>query len=107
MNIFVKESSNTIFKGYCWPGDSVWVDYINEGGRKFWASLYDFNFFNGTDDSFHIWLDMNEPSVFTGPELTMPKDVLHYLSDGSSVMSKDVKNIYGLLMMEATYEGMV
>ena len=25
----------------------------------------------------HVWNDMNEPSVFNGPEITMRKDLLH------------------------------
>jgi alpha 1,3-glucosidase len=58
--------------------------------------MYSFNFFNGTDDLFHVWLDMNEPTVFDGPEGTMPKTALHTLDNGSRVMSRDVKNVYGL-----------
>ena len=42
---------------------------------------------------------MNEPSVFNGPEGTMPKDARHYLSDGMEVLSKDAKNAYGILML--------
>jgi hypothetical protein len=42
---------------------------------------------------------MNEPSIFNGPENTMPKDAIHYLSDGTKVLSKDVKNIYGRMMI--------
>jgi alpha 1,3-glucosidase len=90
-------------KGYCWPGDSYWIDYFNAGAREFWASLYSFGSFLGTDESFHIWLDMNEPSVFNGPENTMSKDAYHVLSDGSKVLSKDLKNAYGRMMIEATF----
>lgn len=40
---------------------------------------------------------MNEPSVFDGPEGTMPKDAIHILDDeNKEIWSKDVKNIYGL-----------
>lgn len=49
---------------------------------------------------------MNEPSVFTGPENTMPKDARHYLSDGTRLQNKDVKNAYGLMMMMPTYDAL-
>lgn len=84
-SIYVKQRNGNDLKGHCWPGDSVWVNYFNEGARKFWSQLYSFENFRGTDDSFHIWLDMNEPSVFNGPENTMPKDAVHILTDGSSI----------------------
>jgi hypothetical protein len=32
----------------------------------------------GSTKNLYIWNDMNEPSVFNGPEITMPKDALHY-----------------------------
>ena len=60
--------------GYCWPGTSVWIDYLNKGAQNFWKSLYSFDFFKGTNNLFHIWLDMNEPSVFDGTEGTLSKD---------------------------------
>jgi alpha 1,3-glucosidase len=44
---------------------------------------------------------MNEPSVFTGPEITMPKDNLHY----EQVEHRDIHNAYGMLQHRATYEG--
>lgn len=106
-NIFVEQRNDIMLKGYCWPGDSAWIDFFNENARDFWASQYNTNNFIGTDDSFHIWLDMNEPSVFNGPENTMPKDAYHMLTDGSKIMSKDVKNAYGRMMIEAAYEGLI
>ena len=105
-SIFVKQRNGSVLNGHCWPGDSVWLDYFNEGARTLWSHFYSFDFFMGTDDKWGIWLDMNEPSVFNGPENTMPKDAKHALSDGKEVWSKDVKNAYGVQMMQATYEGL-
>jgi len=45
---------------------------------------------------------MNEPSVFDGPEITMPKDALHY----GNVEHRDIHNVYGMLQVKATYEGL-
>ncbi len=91
----------------CWPGASVYFDFINPEGRDFWISLFDIKFFKGTDPRFHGWIDMNEPSVFDGPEGTIPRDLHHKISSQNSVMSRDVKSVYGLKMMEATYKGML
>lgn len=46
---------------------------------------------------------MNEPSVFSGPEITMPKDALHLQG---TVEHRDVHNLYGQYMQRATYEGL-
>jgi alpha 1,3-glucosidase len=29
-NTFVTNPDNSIFTGWCWPGNSVWVDFLNE-----------------------------------------------------------------------------
>jgi alpha 1,3-glucosidase len=44
---------------------------------------------------------MNEPSVFSGPEITMPKDNLHH----GGVEHRDIHNQYGFYMTKATREG--
>jgi len=38
---------------------------------------------------------MNEPSVFNGPEVTMPKDLVHY----GNWEHRDVHNLYALLQV--------
>lgn len=54
------------FKGECWPEKSVWVDFLNENACNFWKSLYKYDKFKGTSKLFNYWIDMNEPSVFSG-----------------------------------------
>jgi alpha-glucosidase (family GH31 glycosyl hydrolase) len=46
---------------------------------------------------------MNEPSVFNGPEITMPKDNLHH----NNAEHRDVHNVYGALYHAATAEGLM
>lgn len=48
---------------------------------------------------------MNEPSVFDGPEGTLPKHAIHVLADNNAtkVLHRDVHNAYGALMAKATY----
>ena len=48
---------------------------------------------------------MNEPSVFSGPEKTLPKTVVHHINKTATVMHRDVHNTYGLMSHKATYEG--
>lgn len=46
---------------------------------------------------------MNEPSVFSGPEITMPKTNLH----GNNVEHRDLHNLYGQLMVKSTFTGLL
>jgi alpha 1,3-glucosidase len=50
---------------------------------------------------------MNEPSVFSEDELTMPKKAIHLTKDNIKYDHKDVHNAYGLLMAKASYEGIL
>lgn len=61
--------------------------------RDYYAGLYDLSKFPGATQDMHIWNDMNEPSVFNGPEITMPKDCVHY----GGWEHRNVHNIYGLM----------
>jgi alpha 1,3-glucosidase len=80
----------------------MWIDYFSKDAREFWADLYSYNFFRGTNSNYGVWIDMNEPSVFDGPEGTLPKNTLHSI-DGVDVYHRDVHNAYGLMMAKATY----
>lgn len=46
---------------------------------------------------------MNEPSVFNGPEITMPKDCVHY----GGWEHRHVHNIYGLMHTIGTHQGLM
>jgi hypothetical protein len=50
---------------------------------------------------------MNEPSVFDGPEITMHKNALHHPQGlgGRAVEHRELHNMYGFLMTQATYAG--
>lgn len=49
------------------------------------------------------WNDMNEPSVFNGPEVSMPKDAKNL----QGVEHREWHNLYGLYMQGATADGLV
>lgn len=36
-SIFVKSQYMIPFIGQCWPGQSVWIDFLNKRGRDYWA----------------------------------------------------------------------
>jgi alpha-glucosidase (family GH31 glycosyl hydrolase) len=75
---------------------------VNPAIRDWWSGLFTIHDYVGSTSSLYIWNDMNEPSVFNGPEITMPKDALHL----GSVEHRDVHNVYGLYYHMATAEGL-
>jgi alpha-glucosidase len=52
-----------------------------------------------------IWNDMDEPSVFVAPAVTMPLDVV-FDNEGKPTTAREIHNVYGQLMSRATYEGL-
>ncbi|PTU21046.1 hypothetical protein P175DRAFT_0436529 [Aspergillus ochraceoroseus IBT 24754] len=91
------------YEGWCWPGSSNWIDCFNPAAIKWWTGLFKYDKFKGTLPNVFIWNDMNEPSVFNGPETTMPKDNLHH----GNWEHRDVHNINGLTFVNATYQAML
>jgi alpha-glucosidase (family GH31 glycosyl hydrolase) len=65
------------------------------------------SFFNGTNQNYAFWIDMNEPAVFNVDTMTMSLDSLHYTTTGQAVQHRDVHNMYGTLQHKATYTGML
>ena len=49
---------------------------------------------------------MNEPSVFGGPEITMPKNNIHFDNE-REVEHYELHNLYGFYYNMATYEALV
>ncbi|CAD6188968.1 unnamed protein product [Caenorhabditis auriculariae] len=61
-----------------------------------------FDKYTNTSKDVFIWNDMNEPSVFDGPEVTIHKDAKHV--DGWE--HREVHNVYGFHQHEATFAGL-
>ncbi|XP_031633409.1 neutral alpha-glucosidase AB-like [Contarinia nasturtii] len=101
---YVKNKNGNNFKGTCWPGQSSYGDFFNPTVRKYFADQYLMENFNTTNDVF-IWNDMNEPSVFSGPEYTMPKDNVHTTELGS-FEHRAVHNLYGHMQTMSTFDGL-
>ncbi|KKA29682.1 hypothetical protein TD95_001371 [Thielaviopsis punctulata] len=101
-DLAVHNKDDNQFEGWCWPGSSYWVDTFSPAAREWWGSLFKYDKFKGTMENTFIWNDMNEPSVFNGPETTMPKDNLHY----GGWEHRDVHNLMGMTLQNATQLGM-
>jgi mannosyl-oligosaccharide alpha-1,3-glucosidase len=102
-DLAVHNKENNIFEGWCWPGSSHWIDAFNPAARTWWKSLFTYDKFKGTMSNVWLWNDMNEPSVFNGPELTMPRDNLHY----GNWEHRDLHNLNGLTFHNATYHALI
>ncbi|KAG0325813.1 hypothetical protein BG000_001662 [Podila horticola] len=103
LDVYIKNKDGTSnFDGWCWPGSSQWIDFYNPKARDWWASLFKYETYVGSTKSLFTWNDMNEPSVFTGPEITIPKDVIHY----GNVEHRNVHNLYGTMFHSATAQGL-
>jgi len=102
-NLFVLNKDNNQYEGWCWPGSSSWPDFCNPDIRQWWASKFAYDKYEGSTPNLFTWNDMNEPSVFNGPEITMHKDALHH----GGWEHRDVHNIYGLYVHEATVMGQI
>ncbi|KIV86341.1 hypothetical protein PV11_01956 [Exophiala sideris] len=102
-DLAVKNKENNIFEGWCWPGSSHWIDAFNPAARAWWKTLFTYDRFKGTMHNVWLWNDMNEPSVFNGPEITMPRDNLHH----GNWEHRDVHNINGMSFHNATYHALL
>ena len=102
-DLAVHNKDDNIYEGWCWPGSSHWVDSFGPAARKWWGDLFQYSKFPSSMHNMWLWNDMNEPSVFNGPETTMPKDNMH----AGGWEHRDVHNIYGMTVVNATYHGLM
>ena len=54
---------------WCWPGSSSYLDMLNPAVRGWWAQQFSLSKYKGSPPNLYVWNDMNEPSVFNGPEV--------------------------------------
>lgn len=101
-NLYVKTKDGGDYDGWCWPGSSAYPDFTQPEMRTLWASKFAYDQYEGSEDNLYVWNDMNEPSVFNGPEITMIKDAKH-----GEWEHRDVHNLYGLYVQMATAEGLI
>ncbi len=102
---WVKTKEGKSFVGKVWPGDCSFPDFTRPQTQKWWGDLYKDYMAMGIDG---VWNDMNEPSVFDGPDGTMPEDNMHR---GGGILPADkhlrYHNVYGELMIRSSREGIL
>ncbi|KAH0508155.1 Neutral alpha-glucosidase AB [Microtus ochrogaster] len=101
--LYVKTRDGSDYEGWCWPGSASYPDFTNPRMRSWWANMFSFDNYEGSAPNLYVWNDMNEPSVFNGPEVTMLKDAVHY----GGWEHRDIHNIYGLYVHMATADGLI
>eukprot|EP00892_Ulva_mutabilis_P002788 jgi/Ulvmu1/1250/UM109_0048.1 len=99
---YVRNAKGDDFEGWCWPGSSSYLDVVSPDIRAWWATHFSTAAYAGSTGDLYIWNDMNEPSVFNGPEITMPKDALHL----GTIEHRDIHNAYGYYYHLATADGL-
>ena len=105
---FLKNPDGTLYVGSVWAGPSHFPDYTSPRTRAWWGDLYADLVAMGVEG---VWNDMNEPTVFP-PDLdfekgvnTLPDDIPHdWEGQGSTHLA--AHNVYGMLMVRATREGL-
>ncbi|CAE7559709.1 unnamed protein product, partial [Symbiodinium pilosum] len=105
-DFFTKTKDKQLYDGWCWPGTSSYPDFCNPEARRLWTTFFKMDYYPHNRPDLYTWNDMNEPSVFNGPEVTMPRDNLHKCSENDyKVEHRDVHNVYGFYHHMATVEG--
>jgi alpha-glucosidase len=104
-NHWVQNADRKEFNGKVWPGPCAFPDFTRPETRTWWSGLYKDFIATGIDG---VWNDMNEPSVFDGPGGSMPENNWHR---GGGDLQADVHlryhNVYGMLMVKASREGIL
>jgi alpha 1,3-glucosidase len=66
---YVKNKDGNDFEGWCWPGSSSYLDMLSPEVRAWWSEQYSLEKYQESTPILYSWNDMNEPSVFNGPEV--------------------------------------
>jgi len=105
---FVKKPDGSEFVGLVWPGPAVFPDFTRAQTREWWGGLYGEFVKDGVAG---FWNDMNEPSVFDGPDKTMPLNTVHRIEEPGfatrTATHAEIHNIFGLENARATYGGLL
>ena len=98
---FLKYPDGKLFIGKVWPGECAFPDFSSSAARSWWGTQFKVL----TDAGVRGWWnDMNEPSVFDVPTKTVDLSVIHN-DDGRMTTHEKNHNTYGMLMTQATYDG--
>ncbi len=99
--LYVRKADGGEYEGWCWPGSSGYLDFTSSAVRDWWADQFAFHKYKGSTPALYTWNDMNEPSVFNGPEVSMHKDAKSL----AGIEHREWHNLYGFYQTMATAEG--
>jgi len=104
-DVWIKKESGVTFDGRVWPRHCNFPDFSSPEVRSWWGTNYKAFMATGVDG---VWNDMNEPSVFSGPDGTMNITAMHRgggeFEPGTHLQ---YHNIYGMQMVRASKEGIL
>jgi alpha-glucosidase len=97
-DIFIKYTDGVDYEAEVWAGWSVFPDFTCPKARKWWADELQKTVAAGIDG---IWNDMNEIATW-GNKLP---DNLVFDYEGQKSFTSRARNVYGMQMARASYEG--
>jgi len=95
---YAKYPDGTPYTAQVWPGWCHFPDFTKPKTREWWANLYENYVKDGVSG---FWNDMNEPACW-GQNVP---DLIEFNYDGHLATHKKARNIYGMQMAKATFEG--
>lgn len=102
LQILKVEGANEPCVANVWPGPCVFPDFTLDDTSDWWQTLYKDFMATGIDG---VWNDMNEPAIFESKNKTLPLSAYHRGLGGGN--HARFHNIYGLLMVKASREGIL
>ncbi len=97
-NHFLKYPDGTWYEGSVWPGLCHFPDFTSPAAREWWGQSFQ-GYVN--DGVMGFWNDMNEPATWGQ---RFPSNV-QFNYDGHPTTTIESRNIFGMQMARATYEG--
>ncbi|MBU1010444.1 MAG: glycoside hydrolase family 31 protein [Bacteroidetes bacterium] len=96
--VFASYPDGSPFTAQVWPGWCHFPDFTSEKGRLWWGEQFRENVKLGITG---FWNDMNE--IATWGQLVPP--LVQFSWEGTQTTYQEAKNMYGMQMARATYEG--
>jgi alpha 1,3-glucosidase len=101
-SLLIRNSTGTgDYNGTSWPGPSSWPDLVNQSVRDWWVEHLHPDTYLMSRANFFPWLSQNEVSVFSGPEGTLPRNLVH----SGRLEEREVHNLFGHHMAAVTHLG--
>ena len=97
-DIFIKYPDGKPYSGEVWPGWCHFPDFTDEKARDWWGEWFKVYTQDGLEG---FWNDMNEPATW-GQRIP---ELMEMSFEGTGGTMRRGRNVYGMQMARATYEG--